>query len=140
MVWSLYVDGSYNDKIERAAYAFAIIRYGIRFHEECGVLDDHMGIRNVAGEIYAVQRGLSHLFKKDHCDTVTIYYDYTGIEHWADGTWRTNTHLTSRYQKFIQQMTSVYNIKFQKVKAHSGDKWNEHVDRLAKSAFEDYRT
>ena len=42
---------------------------------------------------------------------------------------------TKEYKKFYDSIKDKLNIKFVKVKAHSGDKYNEEADRLAKLSF-----
>ena len=90
-------------------------------------------MRNVAGEIYgslasmeyAIEHNISHL---------TIYYDYMGIEKWCTGEWKTNKAGTLAYKKYYDRARKKVNITFQKVKGHSGDKYNDLADQLAKEA------
>lgn len=67
-------------------------------------------------------------------EEITIRYDYEGIQKWADGEWRANKALTRDYAREIDYYRDTLKINFEKVKAHSGDIWNEAADRLAKSA------
>ena len=96
--------------------------------------DEEMAsMRNVAGEIYgslasmeyAIEHNVSHL---------TIYYDYMGIEKWCTGEWKTNKAGTLAYKKYYDRARKKVNITFQKVKGHSGDKYNDLADQLAKEA------
>ena len=43
--------------------------------------------------------------------------------------------LTQKYAAFMNEQQSIIRINFQKVKAHSGDFYNEEADRLAKKAL-----
>ena len=60
-----------------------------------------------------------------------IHYDYEGVSSWAQGKWKTNIKLTKEYASFVKE--SDINIKWIKVKAHSGDEYNEIADSLAKT-------
>ena len=66
---------------------------------------------------------------------ITIYYDYEGIEKWADGVWKANKPGTQRYKAFIAEKRNQITITFKKVAAHTGVKYNEMADMLAKKAL-----
>ncbi len=130
-----YVDGSYDHSQLRYAYGCVLV-----LPEEEVTLngsdnhEDYVSMRNVAGEIMgseqAVLWALEHGYKK-----VTIYYDYEGIEKWANGIWKANKPGTQRYKTFIQEKRQDIEIYFQKVAAHTGVKYNEMADQLAKEAL-----
>jgi ribonuclease HI len=65
---------------------------------------------------------------------VTIFYDYMGIQMWADGSWKRNKSGTIAYYNFIQKSRDKIKINFVKVKAHSNVALNDKVDALAKKA------
>ncbi len=130
-----YVDGSYDHSQLRYAYGCVLVLSqeevtlnGSDNHE------DYVSMRNVAGEIMgseqAVLWALEHGYKK-----ITIYYDYEGIEKWANGIWKANKPGTQRYKAFIAEKRQKIEIAFQKVAAHTGVKYNEMADRLAKEAL-----
>jgi ribonuclease HI len=87
--------------------------------------------RNVAAELQAVIHGLTHCRQMGH-QTVTVFYDYAGIEQWAAGRWKANTRTTQEYVRFIADCPIT--ITWQKVPAHSGIPMNELVDQLATGA------
>ena len=68
-------------------------------------------------------------------DKLDIYYDYEGIEKWCTGAWRTNKEGTSQYKAYYDSVKSQIDIRFIKVKGHSGDVNNDRADLLAKSAL-----
>ncbi len=66
---------------------------------------------------------------------IVIYHDYEGIARWATGDWKTNQVGTRKYKEFIQKFNRRIDIQFEKVTAHSGDKYNDEADSLAKEAL-----
>jgi ribonuclease HI len=50
------------------------------------------------------------------------------------GLWKTNKEGTIAYKKFYDEISDRISIEFVKVKGHSGDKYNEIADVLAKKA------
>ena len=80
--------------------------------------------------MYAVQWAINHGYP-----SLTIYYDYEGIAKWAQGDWKAKNKRTQQYAEFMNGKRSYIQLSFQKVKAHSGDHYNEEVDKLAKSAL-----
>ncbi len=130
-----YVDGSYEDSRKRYAYGCAMV-----FSEEVITLngsgndEDYVGMRNVAGEILGSEQAINWAVEHGY-QRITIYYDYEGIEKWANGIWKANKPGTKRYQAFIAEKRKEIAISFQKVAAHTGVTYNEMADRLAKEAL-----
>ncbi|WP_414848488.1 RNase H family protein [Bacillus sp. IT-79MI2] len=56
------------------------------------------------------------------------------MEYFATKAWRAKNPQTQEYQEFMQKYIRNINIKFIKVKAHSGNEFNDLADRLAKYA------
>ncbi|MDO5040547.1 MAG: ribonuclease H family protein [Peptoniphilus sp.] len=129
-----YVDGSYNIKDKSFSY-------GVLLFDNSGIYEEHSkrfygedsSMRNVAGEIrgaaFAMKRSLELGKKK-----VYLHYDYSGIENWAKRTWKANKSGTMEYRDYYAQIENRLEVVFVKVKAHSGVKYNEVVDKLAKDA------
>ena len=87
-------------------------------------------IRNVAGELVACNLAITYAKEHDY-DEVTVHYDYMGIEAWATGEWKTKNELTKKYKTWFDEMSKEIKVNFVKVKAHSGNKYNEMADELA---------
>ncbi len=87
--------------------------------------------RNVAAEIQAVLHALTWCRKHDIA-AATIYFDYQGLASWPLGKWKTNTPFTQAYVEKVHAMGM--QLTWHKVRAHSGEKYNELVDQLAKEA------
>ena len=65
---------------------------------------------------------------------ISIFYDYAGIKAWAVGEWKRNKKGTTEYYNYITSVRDSINIRFVKVRGHSGVEGNEEADRLAKRA------
>ena len=64
-----------------------------------------------------------------------IYHDYEGISRWCLGEWQAAKKGTISYVSFYNKIKNKLKVKFVKVKGHSGDKYNELADKLAKKAL-----
>ncbi|APM40090.1 viroplasmin family protein [Clostridium kluyveri] len=131
-----YVDGSFNNKEKVAGYGLVLVQNDQVIFKDLGAFRsmEMNESKNVFGEIRgalkAVELAIANDFKE-----ITIVYDYMGIECWAKGEWKANKVLTKDYKEFMQKYMKKIDIKFKKVKAHSGeDKYNDMADLLAKKA------
>lgn len=130
-----YIDGSYDN--EKKYYSYAGIMFFEKEEKEFAFADNNpekINLRNVAGEIEAAIYVINYAVERK-IKSLEIFYDYTGIENWATKAWKANNPFTKNYVTFIEKMTPQLNIIFTKVKAHSGNKYNEKVDQLAKEAL-----
>lgn len=129
-----YVDGSYNIATKTFGYGVVMFHRGKETHLSDSFSDEEMAaMRNVAGEIYGSMAAMEYAIKHG-ISFLTIYYDYMGISKWCTGEWKTNKKGTILYKKYYEQAKKKVNITFKKVKGHSGDKYNDLADRLAKAA------
>ena len=87
--------------------------------------------RNVAGEIQAVLQALEWCRAHDIA-TATISFDYQGLASWVEGTWKTRTPFTRAYAERVRALGMT--LTWHKVLAHSGNPYNDLVDRLAGEA------
>ena len=127
----IYVDGSFAN--ETTAYGVVAVQDDQVLWEDSGIVTttEAEGTRQVAGELQAVLKAL------EWCTThgisaPSIHYDYEGIEKWATGTWRAKKTVTQQYRDAVQACD--IHVAWEKVDAHTGVKWNEHVDQLARTA------
>ena len=144
MKYVAYTDGSYQE-LEGigAVYAAAAILAPEgtsdwkTFAKVCN--DKYVTHRNVAGEIFAVLMVCEHLLKIEDCESLTIYYDYEGVEKWATGAWRANKELPKLYQKYMTlNVKPNIPVTFVHVKGHSGNRGNEIVDSMCHDAIRQY--
>jgi ribonuclease HI len=131
----LWVDGACLSQPEgvKFGWAFVIQQDGRELMRHAShVIKSYMAPhRNVAAELQAVIHGLTHCRQMGY-QTVTVFYDYAGIEQWATRHWKANTQTTQEYVRFIANCPLT--ITWQKVPAHRGVPMNELVDQLATSA------
>lgn len=130
-----YVDGSYNIKTHQYGSGIVILWKGEKqefsFMGDIPVLAD---MRNVAGEIAGAQRAMEFAIE-NKAKRVIIYYDYEGIEKWCTGAWKARKEGTQLYVKAYEKLKEKIEIEFVKVAAHTGNKYNEEADILAKKAL-----
>jgi ribonuclease HI len=131
-----YVDGSYNAATKEYSCGVVILHNGTIIKEisQKGPKDEAASMRNVAGEILGAKIAIQYCLD-NNIKEIDIYHDYAGIAHWANNEWKTNNEWTMNYRHFVFMARKKCNIKFVKVKGHSGDQYNEMVDRLAKDAL-----
>lgn len=129
-----YVDGSYNVATKQFGYGVVMFHNGEEIHLSNAFENEEMAaMRNVAGEIYGSMAAMEYAVK-NNISYLTIYYDYMGISKWCTGEWKANKKGTIAYKKYYDQIKKKVNISFEKVKGHSGDKYNDLADCLAKQA------
>jgi ribonuclease HI len=130
-----YVDGSFDLKSRTYSYGVVIIsKDGKETYNGREDDKDLAEMRNVAGEIKGAMIAMDIALKKGK-EILYIYYDYTGIENWAKGNWKTNKEGTKYYKEYYDNIKDKLDVVFVKVKAHAGVEYNEEADRLAKEAI-----
>lgn len=129
-----YVDGSFNE-VTRKYGSGVVMFFDSKTIElsQSGKNEELVQMRNVGGELTAVSMAVKEAIRLG-AKRIIIYHDYAGISEWVNGGWKTNKNATIRYKKFIQEQSKNIKIMFQKVEAHSGDKYNDMADKLAKQS------
>lgn len=132
----LYTDGSYNKNNCNYGSGFvATDIYGekIIFEHFCGD-EDTPNMRNVTGEIIAVLNALSWATINGY-KNILVCYDYEGVEYWCTKKWKANKSLTQLLKNTFDFYVNTMGIKidFDHIKAHTGNKFNEIADELAKA-------
>ena len=128
-LYEIYVDGSFINGA--TGYGAVILENGKVVDELAGAVDasEVNDTRQVAGELVAVKEALNWC-RAHSVGEVSIYYDYLGIEKWPTGQWKTNQPLTRAYARFVAECP--IRIHWHKVDSHTGDRWNDRADALAK--------
>lgn len=136
------MDGSYN-KDNNLTGAGIVILHGDKIYKKAFLVpteDDHSW--NIDGECYAtlealkICSGISTIENtKIEAKEIVINYDYMGIEKWATQEWKAKSKIARLYSEEFNELVSKngLDVKFNKVKAHSGDQYNEIADGLAYS-------
>lgn len=128
----IYSDGSYDDKLKLSSFGIVYLQNGLKEYYYSGVVVDKNGTRNVIGEITGVLKSLEYASQKNKTK-VYIYHDYAGISKRISGEWNANSSDALYYVSKVNEYSSKIEIHFFKVKAHSGDRYNEICDKLAKN-------
>lgn len=130
-----YTDGSFDIKTGRFAMG-AVMFIGDKTLEFSEAYEDEelAQMRNVAGEIFAATAVMRYCVEHD-IKSLEILYDYEGVEKWCTGEWKTNRTGTAMYKEYYLSIKDKLKVKFTKVKGHSGDKYNDMADALAKAAL-----
>ena len=130
-----YVDGSYNVKTTEFSYGAVIFVGDTVVEMSKAFLDPELAtMRNVAGEIMGARAAMEYCIEHG-IDKLDIYYDYQGIEKWCTGDWKTTKSGTTKYKEYYDSIKEKLDVRFVKVKGHSGDKYNDRADKLAKTAL-----
>jgi ribonuclease HI len=131
-----YVDGSYNIATKEYSAGVVILWKGeeVTFSQK-GNDPELAPMRNVAGETMGAKIAMTYALEQG-VPTIVIYHDYEGIEKWCTKAWEAKQEGTKKYKQFYEQAAKQLEIHFVKVKAHSGDKYNEQADQLAKAALQ----
>lgn len=132
---SAYVDGSYDVSTGRYSGA-AVILLGdndiVELSKACK--DDSSKLRNVAGELLGAELAIEYC-KERGISKLAIHHDYEGVGAWADDVWKAKLPETKAYRNYVFDSREVLDIKFIKVKGHSGNEYNDRADYLASKAL-----
>ncbi len=135
---TIFTDGSYRDGVQ--GWGFVALNGDDEVvYSDKGSLsgEDSLGMNNIGAEIAGVVNAIRWAHKTGYKD-IEVVVDYTGLQKWADGEWKTKKRNTRRYARFIRAARDGYGltIKITWVRGHSGNTGNEIADRLAGQALE----
>ena len=127
----VFVDGSFSPGFAKSGWAFVVTENDKEIARGSGITAFDAESRNIDGEVMASFQAMRWLDSNDK--TGTICHDYEGIARWAKGEWQAKSNIAKRYVAAAQPY--LHRVSFEKVEAHTGVKWNELVDKLAKEAI-----
>lgn len=130
-----YVDGSYSEKKQLYSYGVVIFKNDKKY-SFCGAEGklSLLSMRNVAGEIRGAELAMQYALE-NKAKKLYLYFDYDGIEKWATNAWEAKKEGTKEYKKIYARISKELEVIFVKVKAHSGDEFNDEADEMAKRAI-----
>lgn len=130
-----YVDGSYDDTAKAFSYGVVIFYDEIEEHFSAKMSNPELiEMHNVAGEIKAAEKAMQFCIDHD-IKSIDIYHDYEGIAKWCTGEWKADKPGTKAYKAFFDSIKLDISVKFIKIAGHSGNKYNDLADQLAKNAL-----
>ena len=134
-VMEAWVDGSY-DPAGGAFSCGVLLLYGGEEKTFSQRFEDPemAAMRNVAGEIRGSEAAMA-LARRMGMKELIIYHDYEGIAKWCSGEWKARKPATQAYKAYYDKVRTLLDIRFVKVKSHSGDAYNDRADELAKEAL-----
>ncbi|OWV25848.1 ribonuclease H [Fibrobacter sp. UWB1] len=127
----VFVDGSFSLNFPKSGWAFVVTENDKEIARGSGITAFDAESRNIDGEVMASFQAMRWLDANDKSGV--ICHDYEGIARWAKGEWQAKSNIAKRYVAAAQPY--LHRVSFEKVEAHTGVKWNELVDKLAKEAI-----
>lgn len=130
----IYVDGSYSPTLQKYGCGIVVVKDGevLREFSVPGNEPAFNKFHNVAGEVFAAMLALMWVTDNVEDPEPTLHYDYQGLELWVTGKWKTNSTLAIAYKEAVTKLP--YKVNFVKVRAHTGNTFNERADALARKA------
>lgn len=128
----IYVDGSFSESVAaEAGWGYVVVQDGREIHRAWGKTAAAALSRNIDGELAATLNAVE--WCRQNKTKAVICHDYEGIARWARGEWKAKSQVAQNYQQNLQN--KLEGIRFCKVEAHSGDRWNDVADELAKKGI-----
>ena len=127
----IFVDGSFSPGFGPAGWAFVVTEDDKELARGSGITAFDAESRNIDGEVMASFQAMKWL--EAHDKMGVICHDYEGIARWAKGEWQAKSNIAKMYVAAAKPY--LHRVQFEKVAAHTGVKWNELVDKLAKEAI-----
>lgn len=134
-----FVDGSYDKTNKIFGSGVIVLNPDNNTHEtyfNAGY--DKWGQWNIVGELESVKVAIEKAKELGH-KNIAIYHDLLNISLWASGEWKARNEYTQEYVRYIEEASSIIDICFIKVKAHSNESvYNDLADEAAKHAIVNY--
>ena len=135
----LYTDGSYHSSTQRGGYAAIVPELG---QVVCGNAEN---TTNNKMELSAVISGLKHIDCSDktvivRSDSryVTDAFNKRWLPNWKRNGWKTkngeDVKNKEEWNSLLEEVSKHKKVKFEWVRGHNGDEFNEAVDKLANTA------
>ena len=126
-----YVDGSFSRETGEIGCGAVLFYGGERKLFSKKYRDQDLAeMHNVAGEILGAAAVIRYCLEQG-IPALEIHHDYEGVGKWAMGLWKANKPGTQAYAALCRQASPRLELRFVKVKGHSGNQWNDLADELA---------
>lgn len=92
---------------------------------------------SVCGELAeteAVKHAIAWVVK-NHAKDVRILYDYTGLRPPDKENWKSTNQILTDYREFLERVSVLTTIDFERVPGHSGIKGNVIADKVSRRAL-----
>lgn len=147
MVLDIYVDGSYS-KVTPNITKGGIVIVDSKTKEVISIRHvksenpSFTKANNAGGEVIASMVGImdAAFICKGEKSILNIFYDYRGVKDFITGAYTANAEGMVMYVHAVNKIlvdNPNVELKFFKVKAHSGDKFNDMADLVAKGNIPD---
>ena len=133
--YECYTDGAYSSSRNQGGIGVVFIRNGRKVFEHSKCFKNTTNNKMEVGAVLTVLKAF-----KTPIDNLTIYTDSMYVIGCATLGWKRKKNLLL-WKVFDEEFERVSklcpNIKFQHVKGHANDKWNNYVDKLAVNASQE---
>ena len=132
-ILKIYTDGSYCEATKKYGAAFVVIENDKEIYRYSYAERDITGKKNISGELVAAMRALEWVFITKYSDDIEINHDLSFIKDICTN--KINPKID--YGKILKQLYNMcikdgIAVKFNEIESHSGNYWNNFVDKLAK--------
>lgn len=135
-----YVDGSFDHKENIYSLGIVLFYDGKQIEIQQAMKDPNwLKYGNVAGEVFAARTAVQEA-KKRGAKSIKIYHDFNGLSECLDENVKTTATIWKTYKKSMKKLKKDIDFEFEHVKAHSGIKYNNLADRLARAAIKNKQT
>ena len=135
---AIFVDGSFKESDNMYSYGLVVVDVttdtAIYKENGLGTNKEACELRNIAGEMKGAMHALQYC-KEENIASISLCYDYIGIEAWATRKWKRKNKFTEAYYNYMNKLFNDIKVTFVKIKGHSDNKWNDIADALAKEAL-----
>jgi ribonuclease HI len=127
-----YVDGSFSKEKRACSYGVVLFHEGLETRLSGKLTEpDFLRMNNVGGEVKGAEAAMRHCISNG-ISSLEIVHDYQGIASWYTGDWQAKEPGAKAYKTFCDWVRPQLDVRFTKVKSHSGDKLNDEADMLAR--------
>lgn len=132
ITYECYTDGAFSSARNQGGLGVVFIKNGIKIYEYSKGFKNTTNNRMEMGAVLIVLKSI-----KNPIDNLIIYTDSMYVIGCATMNWKRkkNIKLWETFDKELNRVSKLCeNIKFQHVKGHQNNKWNNYVDKLAVEA------